>query len=225
MSGKMSGLILLVEDNEQILRGNERMLKWSGYDVMTALTLREARERMASASPSAIVLDIMLPDGSGLDFMRELRQESSIPILILTGLTAPEDVVRGLADGGDDYLAKPYDFDVLLARIAALLRRAGRVPDTLAKGSIKIDITSRKAFLRGRDLLLKPKEFDVLLYLARNEGAYVAPETLYRKVWGQEMGGDDNAVKFQVSSLRKKLEGSGCAIASQRGEGYCFEKE
>ena len=221
----MNGLILLVEDNEQILSGNARMLKWNGYDVITALNLREARERMAETKPDAIVLDIMLPDGSGLDFMREIRRDSDIPVLLLTGLKTPEDVVRGLTEGGDDYLTKPYDFDVLLARIAALLRRAGRIPDTLTKGSIKVDVTSRRAFLSDRDLLLKPKEFDVLLYLVRNEGAYITAETLYGKIWGQEMGGDNNAVKFQVSNLRKKLKDSGYTITTQRGEGYCFEKD
>jgi DNA-binding response OmpR family regulator len=188
------------------------------------MTLREARERMGTAEPDAIVLDIMLPDGSGLDFMRALRQESNIPILLLTGLTTPEDVVRGLTEGGDDYLTKPYDFDILLARIQALLRRAGQLPDTLTKGSVKIDITSHRAFLFGRDLLLKPKEFDVLLYLARHEGTHVSAAALYEKVWGQEMGDSDSAVKFQVSSLRKKLEDSGYTVVSSRGEGYCFEK-
>ena len=221
----MSGSILLVEDNEQILLGNSSMLKWSGYETMVARNLGEARELLKESAPDAIVLDILLPDGSGLDFMREVRRHSNTPILLLTGLKTPEDRVRGLREGGDDYLIKPYDFEELLARIEALLRRAGIVPDMLTKGAIKIDLTSRRAFTFDCDMLLKPKAFDVLLYLFRNEGTYTSAETLYKKVWGQDMGRDDNAVKFQVSSLRKKLEGSGYTINTQRGEGYSLENE
>jgi DNA-binding response OmpR family regulator len=105
----MNVLILLVEDNEQILHANERMLKRRGYTVAAALTLAEARQRIMEQTPDAIVLDIMLPDGNGLDFMRELRRQSStnelasVPILLLTGLTTPEDVVRGLSEGGEAY--------------------------------------------------------------------------------------------------------------------------
>jgi len=170
-----------------------------------------------------ILLDIHMTDGSGLDFLRELRRVSGIPVLLLTGLTTPRDVIQGFSEGGDDYLTKPYDFGVLLARIEALLRRAASVPDTLVRGTIRMDITSRRASLDGEDLLLKPKAFDLLMYFIRNEGVYVSAETLYKKVWGREMQNNDNAVKYQVSSLRKKLENSGYTISSQRGEGYCFE--
>ena len=166
----MSSVILLGEDNEQILCGNERMLKRRGYVVAAALTLAEAKTRIEERMPDAIVLDIMLPDGSGLDFMRELRRGSNVPILLLTGLTTPEDVVRGLSDGGDDYLAKPYDFGILLARIEALLRRAGQVPNTLTKGALRLDIIAGRAFIDGDDLLLSPKEFALLLLMVQNEG-------------------------------------------------------
>ena len=112
----MNGLLLLVEDNEQILFGNAHMLKRRGYDVMTAPTLCKARERIAGLKPDAIVLDIMLPDGSGLDFMRELRWDFNIPVLLLTGLKTSEDIVRGLTESGDDYVTKPYNFYEMLAR-------------------------------------------------------------------------------------------------------------
>jgi len=109
----------------------------------------------------------MLPDGSGLEFLSELRRaphdKSNVPILLLTGLATPDDVVRGLSGGGDDYLAKPYDFGVLLARIESLLRRAGQIPKTLVKGALKLDIITNRAFLDGSDMLLSPKEFALLL--------------------------------------------------------------
>jgi len=218
-------LILLVEDNEQILRGNERMLRRRGYEVSAAATLWEARERLREVTPDAVVLDIMLPDGSGLDFMHELRQESQVPILLLTGLATPADIVRGLTEGGDDYLAKPYDFEVLLARLEALLRRAGRLPDTLHKGPLQLDIVSGRALLHGGDLLLTRKDFALLLLFIHKENRVLRADYLYEKVWKAPLGEDRQAVKSAISRLRKKLAGSGYTVSTIRGEGYLFEKE
>ncbi len=223
----MRDLVLLVEDNEQIIRGNERMLKRRNYDVMTALTLSEAREQMAETTPDAIVLDIMMPDGSGLDFMRELRKKSDIPILLLTGLATSEDIVHGLTEGGDDYLTKPYDFSVLLARVEALLRRARKIPEVLQKDSLKLDVVSQQAFLDGEDMLLRPKEFALLLIFMQNEGKILEPQYLYQKVWNTDMNADNSTLKMHISSVRKRLEEINCGykITNIRGEGYRFEKE
>lgn len=221
----MNGLILLVEDNKQVLYGNERMLKRHGYDVMTALTIKDAQECISEKGPDAIVLDIMLPDGSGLDFMRQLRQKSDIPVLLLTGLNASADIVRGLSEGGDDYLTKPYDFDVLLARIAALLRRAGRMPETIIKGRLKLDMVSAQAYCGGINLLLTQKDFALLRLFIQNEDKIVSAEYLYEKVWKSPLNQDTQAIKSAVSRLRKKLMGSGYTIFAQRGEGYVFECE
>jgi len=220
----MNELILLVEDNEQIMRGNERMLKRRGYDVAAALTLAEARRRLEERTPDAIILDIMLPDGSGLDFMRDLRRESAVPILLLTGLTTSEDVVRGLSCGGDDYLAKPYDFGVLLARIEALLRRAAHVPKTLTKGALQLDIIASRAYLDGEDLLLSPKEFALLLLLVQNEGNLVSAAYMYDSIWKQQQSADNSAIRTAVSRLRKKL-GDGFVIENDKQEsGYVLIK-
>lgn len=221
----MTGLILLVEDNEQVLYGNKRMLKRREYDVITAMTLKEARERVAEQKPDAIVLDIMLPDGSGLDFMREVRQTSHIPILLLTGLTTPEDIVRGLTEGGDDYLTKPYDFDILLARIAALLRRAERLPEMITKGKLKLDMISGQAYCGEINLLLTQRDFLLLLLFVQNEDKIMSVECLYEKVWKSPLNGDTQAIKSAVSRLRKKLSDSGYTILAQRNEGYVFERE
>ena len=222
----MSALILLVEDNEQIQRGNERMLKRRGYTVTTALTLAEARTRLEEQMPDAIVLDIMLPDGSGLDFMRELRRsphdKSNIPILLLTGLTTPEDIIRGLSEGGDDYLAKPYDFGVLLARIEALLRRAGQFPKTLTKDSLQLDIISNRAFLDGSDILLSPKEFALLLLMVQNEGRLLTAASLYEAIWKLPLDADTSVIRTAVSRLRQKL-GCDFSIENDKQEkGYRF---
>ena len=220
----MSALILLVEDNEQILRGNERMLKRRGYSVAAALTLTEAQKRLEEQMPDAIVLDIMLPDGSGLEFMRELLQQSNVPVLLLTGLAAPEDVVRGLGEGGDDYLAKPYYFDVLLARIEALLRRSGHIPKTLTKGALQLDIIANRAFLDSIDMLLSPKEFALLLLMAQNENSLLSTEYLCEAIWKQPLATGTSAVKTSVSRLRKKLS-DGFSIEYDKQEGgYIFSR-
>ena len=218
-------LILLVEDNEQILRGNERLLTRRGYGIAAALTLFEAHKELEAQMPDLIVLDIMLPDGSGLDFIAELRQHSQIPVLLLTGLTTPEDVVRGLTAGGDDYLAKPYDFGVLLARVEALLRRSEQIPEKLTRDRLSLDVAVGVASLDGTDLLLTQKEFALLLVFAQNEGRFISAEYLYEKVWKQPMAGDNQAFKKTLYRLREKIKGSGWRIELSRGEGYSFERE
>jgi DNA-binding response OmpR family regulator len=219
--------ILLVEDNEKIMAGNKWMFERQGYEVAAALTLTEARASISKNRTDAIVLDIMLPDGNGLDFMRELRagENSGIPILLLTGLAAKEDVLRGLKSGGDDYLTKPYDFDILLERVESLLRRAERVPEILTKGRLSLNVTAGVAMLDGTDLLLTQKEVSLLLVFFQNEGRLIGAECLYEKVWKTPMANDGSALKNAVYKLRKKLTGSGYMIKSERGEGYIFEQE
>ena len=220
-------LILLVEDNQEIMQGNRRLFELEGHGVACALTLAQARASLGERRPDALVLDIMLPDGSGLDFMRELRESehAGIPVLLLTGLTAKEDVLLGLKSGSDDYLTKPYDFGELLARVEALLRRAARVPEVITKGLLSLDVTADVALLNGADLLLTQKEFALLLVFAQNEGRCVGAEYLYEKIWKTSYTNDDSALKNAVSKLRKKLDGSGYTVTSKRGEGYLLERE
>ena len=150
-----------------------------------ARTLEQAEQCFEARRPDAVILDIMLPDGNGLKYMKALRQgrDGDVPILLLTGLTSQEDVIQGLAAGGDDYLTKPYDFPILLARIEALLRRADRIPKTLQAGKLVLDITSCTASMEGRDLLLTQKEFALLSLFVQNQGQVISGEYLYEKVW------------------------------------------
>ena len=219
--------ILLIEDNEQILRGNKQLLEWEGYEVSTAETLNEARSILSSKELDLIVLDLMLPDGNGLDFIRELRNSKNyiVPILILTGLNTNADIVRGLSTGGDDYLTKPYDFPVLLARIAAIIRRAERVPEAIAKDGLSLNLTSNVASLNGKNLLLAQKEFALLLIFFQNEERYISADYLYEKVWQAPMTGDSQALKSAISRLREKLKGSSFNIIWVRGEGYSLVKK
>ena len=218
--------ILLVEDDKEIQTVNKNMLKRrGGYEVTLAMTLAGAWEKVRESAPDIIVLDIMLPDGSGLDFLKKLRTEADIPVLLLTARGESGDVVQGLRAGGDDYLAKPYDNDVLLGRIEALLRRAERVPKTVTKGPLTLKVKTMMAYLHGKNMGLQPKEFSLLLALMENEGRIMSAEYIYETVWEAPMNDDARAVQFQISNLRKKLGNSGYSITVKRNEGYIFERE
>ena len=217
--------ILLVEDNEDIQEINQRFLTRRGSTVRLAFSLTQARQDIEENRPDAIVLDIMLPDGSGLDFLSELKEQGiNIPVLLLTALSESSDEVRALEEGGDDYLAKPYENNVLAARIEALLRRAERVPETVTKGALKLETYSGQAMLSGENLNLTRKEFDIILLLAQNEDCLLSTESLYEKVWGQPMMDDNNAIRTVISRLRTKIEHSGYVIEPLRGKGYIFTK-
>lgn len=215
--------ILIVEDNVQILEANRRLLELKGYAVRTAASLEEARRAVLETPPGLMVLDIMLPDGSGLDFCRENRWLANTPILFLTALGEPADVVAGLRAGGDDYLSKPFSFEVFLARIEALLRRAQRnaQPTGQKLGPFGIDFIARRVYLGGRDVLLTPKEYELFRLLARNRAHYLPPEWLFANVWGSAPLGDVRTVYAHISKLRRKLEMPGeFDIVQKRGSGY-----
>jgi len=218
--------ILLVEDNEKIMTGNVRKLTRAGYEASCALTLEDARFLVSRTNPDVIVLDILMPDGNGLEFMQELRQSdnAAIPILLLSGLASKDDIVEGLKCGGDDYLTKPYDLSELLARIEALIRRSERLPEIMNKGRLSIDLTSGIAKYDGKSLLLTKKEYALLMLFIQNEERFIRAEHLYEKVWNAPMESDNNALRSAIKRLRMKIEGCGWSISWSRGEGYIFEK-
>ena len=188
------------------------------------MTLAEARLRLKERTPDIIVLDIMLPDGSGLDFIGELRQITSAPILMLIALGTAEDTVRGLSFGADDYLAKPYDYSVLAARIEALLRRAANVPQTFSAGELMFNIIAGHVLLHGKDMLLTGKEFSCLLLLAQNEGITLSAKHIYETVWHMPFAGNSQAIRTVIARMRVKLTDSEYMIESQRKEGCIFKK-
>lgn len=219
--------VLLVEDNKHLNKINSRALRLAGYRVLTAHTVREARAQLTAEIPDAIVLDILLPDGNGVDFCREIREFITAPILFLTSVAGVDQALEGLRAGGDDYLNKPFHIELLLARIEAFWRRDElqeriKFTDKLVCGPLILNTVSGAAFLHGKDMLLTSKEFAVLLLLVRKKGCILTAEQIYQAVWNQPMAGDANAVRVAVSRLRGKLAGSGFGIAVRRGEGYCF---
>ena len=219
MNGKT---ILLAEDNKKVQGFNKRLLAGEGFAVQTAMTLADARGILKQQAIDAMILDIGMPDGNGLDFLRELRQTSRIPVLMLTGYGETSDVIKGFESGCDDYLRKPYTFEELLARIKRLLYRVELVPETVTRGRLTLKPAPMIALLDGEDILLTQKEFSLLMLFAQNEGKTMSAGYIYEQVWGREMMGDDRALQQRISSLREKIEESGYVIAAVRGEGYRF---
>lgn len=218
-------LLLLVEDNEKVQKYNKQMLEHKGFAVETATTLESAAAFLQIKKPSAIILDIGMPDGSGLDFLRSLRQTSKVPVLLLTGFGEAKDVVIGFESGCDDYLPKPYTFEVLLARLNRLLKSSEQLPDSIIKGELTILIPSNEVFISGKKMRLTQNEFSLLLLFVQNEDKLISGEFLYESVWGQKLAGNYGAIRNAIYKLRKKLVLSGYTIYAEWGEGYCFQTE
>jgi len=212
--------LLLVEDNPHIMDANSEALKLEGYRVLEAETVNQAKILYERESPDLIVLDIMLPDGDGISFCKELRREGKTPVLFLTALGQKDERLEGLRAGGDDYLSKPYDIDELIVRIAAILRRSDSVPDTITKGNLVIKIPSNEVVVNGKTIRLSQNEFSLLLLFVQNEDKILDEAALYEKIWGQPMGNDNRAVQNAISRLRRSIEGAGYEIIKVRSKGY-----
>ena len=200
--------ILLVEDDDEIRRELLDALRASGLRVAPCATLKEAREHLQEDF-DLLVLDLWLPDGDGLDLCRELRfAGNTIPVLILTARAEPDEIVRGLDVGADDYVAKPFRLPELQARIRSLLRRAnpshGR--PALTHGPIRVNTETRRAWVDDEEVRLKPREFDLLVCFMRSPGRAWTRTQLLAKVWGPRYDGDDRTVDLHVGRLRAVIE-------------------
>ena len=173
------------------------------------------------------MLDVNLPDGSGLSFCETLRGMTTIPVIFLTCDAQDEDKVKGLMAGGDDYMTKPYNLSELSARIHALLRRVSfSDAGSLDYPPLRIDTTAQRVYLHGSDALLSHKEYQMLLILAKNAGRPIDAAEIYEKLWGLEPENVAKTVRVHISSIRKKLnmdESSNARIINIRNAGYCFE--
>lgn len=223
----MPKTVLLVEDNKRLNDINRRALKMTGYTVLVASTIAQARAQVTSAAENldVILLDIALPDGNGVDFCGEIREQTTAYILFLTSVQAHEVVVRSLNTGGDDYITKPYKLEEMLARVNAAMRRrtsSFQGSQVITLGDLSLNPVGAQALLREGDLGLTPKEFFVLYALAQNEGKAVEACALYETVWKQPMQGNDHALKNVIYRLRKKLkaEQGSLRITTSRSTGY-----
>lgn len=218
--------ILLVEDNPHIMKINHTALMMEGYHILEAATAAECLSILAQEDVDLIVLDIMLPDGNGVALCTQIKQKYEVPILFLSALGENQDIIAALRAGGDDYLPKPYDINVLLARVEARLRSAHATKHIFAFAALRFDTDARRCFFRERDLMLTQKEFSLLLLLARNNGQVVSKEKLYRFVWGDALSGDSAALYTAVSRVSAKLkkEMVPLAIVYMRDKGYTLEE-
>lgn len=218
--------LLCVEDDKTLLKNNRDFFENKGYRVLAAEDLAGARKHLSQESPDAILLDIMLPDGNGLDLLTELRGVGSkTPVIMLTAWGEPKDVSRGYRLGATAYLSKPFDYDAVLAAVESIFRNVEEVPEMIVKGRLKLKMTSMIAFVNEADMLLTQKDFALLLLFVQNENKTMSAEYLYEKVWNSPMNDDTQAIKSAISRLRKRLAGSGYTIFTQRYEGYIFERE
>lgn len=220
-----SARILLVEDDSDVLAVNAGFLHGKGYEVQCIQTLAEARALLWEQPFDLIILDVMLPDGSGVDFCREVRGVSSVMVLFLSCLGEDAQVASGLLGGGDDYMVKPYSLEVLGARVAALLRRSGAIKGKIELPPLYIDLSSGTVVLDGESLLLTRKEFQLLTYLVENRGLALSQEDIYQAVWGGPPETCGNTVKVNISRLRSKLhlnDASAFELSSVPGRGYMF---
>jgi DNA-binding response OmpR family regulator len=232
--------ILIVEDEPTLVETLDYSLRRQDYRVLTAADGRMAIEKARAEQPDLVVLDIMLPGLDGFEVCRILRQEMNVPILMLTARTEEIDKIVGLEVGADDYLTKPFSMRELVARIKALLRRVRLdredaaatstvLPDVVAEqmvfDDLVIDLGRREVTARGEVFHLKPKEFELLVYLARNRGMVLTRDLILERVWGWEYDGGSRTVDVHVRWLRQKIEldpSKPRYIFNERGVGYRF---
>jgi two-component system KDP operon response regulator KdpE len=220
--------ILVVDDEVQIRRALKSILSTRGYHLEMAATAEEALLKAIDAPPDLVILDLALPDRSGIEVCRELRTWMSAPILVLSVRANEADKIEALDEGADDYLTKPFSAGELLARIRALLRRAAALtspPPVITSGDLEIDIARRRVTRAGKEIALTPTEFDILAYLARNAGLVVTQKMILEQVWGPEWVEDAQTLRVHVSNLRKKIElhpGGPRYIITEPGVGFRF---
>ncbi len=223
----MAELILAIEDEEPVREAIAAALEASGYRVITAADGEEGLELLLAERPDLVVLDLMLPRLHGMDVCAAIREHSQVPIIMLTGLAAEDDRVKGLAHGADDYVTKPFRARELGARVRAVLRRSrhwsSEDRERIEVGDLVVMPAAREVRLRGERLTLTPKEFDMLEYLARSAGQVVARDRLLARVWGEEKYIDARTLDVHVRWLREKIEENPSEprrLITIRGQGY-----
>jgi DNA-binding response OmpR family regulator len=225
---------VLVVDDEQVLADTIRYnLRREGYEVHIAGDGQEALRIAQATEPDVVVLDLMLPGLDGLEVCRQLRRDSTVPILMLTAKADEVDKIVGLEVGADDYMTKPFSMRELLARIRAMLRRSRMQQTTgeddrerpIRHGDLEADPRQRRVTLNGETVQLKPKEFDLLVFLMQHRGRVLTRDQLLEKVWGYTFSGDTRTVDVHIRWLREKIEdepGTPRRLETVRGVGYRF---
>ncbi len=226
--------VLLVDDEKMITGPLSRALTQAGYEVTVAHDGREGLSLASKIHPDVVVLDVLMPHMDGWDVCRILRQESTVPILMLTALGDEVDRILGLELGADDYLTKPFSSRELIARLKALLRRVELDrrqqidDDQITVGSIRLESNTRRAFKDNQELLLRQKEFDLLSLLLSRPGEVITRAEFFDRVWGTDWLGDTRTLDVHIRWLREKIEADPSQprlIQTVRGVGYRFAAE
>ncbi len=221
--------ILVVDDEPQIVRALKVILRDGGYEAIPAETVEEALDRAAVRPPDAAIIDLVLPDGDGIELCRRLREWTQMPIIVLSAVGEEDAKVQALAGGADDYVTKPFGPRELLARLAAALRRAGPGADepVIEAEGLQIDLAARVVRRDGQEVHLTPIEFELLKALARNRGRLMTHRSLLIDVWGPGYADDTQVLRTHIANLRRKIEphgnsGSPMIIRTDPGVGYRF---
>ena len=225
MSGER---VLVVDDERQILRALRVILRDAGYEVSTAETAQQALDALALRPPSAAILDLILPDGNGVDVCRSIREWSEMPVIVLSAVGDEAEKVRALEAGADDYVTKPFGTQELIARLRAALRRASRAeagePVLRAEG-LELDLAAHRVRVNGDEVHLTPTEFELLRVLMQSRGRLLTHRALLVAVWGPAWENDTQTLRVHVANLRRKIEADSSAprmVRTDPGIGYRF---
>lgn len=226
MSEDARARILVVDDEAAITELVSTVLRYEGFDVEVAASGRAAIDAVTGFRPHLLVLDVMLPDLDGFEVQRQLTADGvRVPTLFLTARDATEDKVRGLTMGADDYVTKPFSLEELVARVRAVLRRAGEAPDEgrLRFADLEMDEDGHQVWRGTEEIDLSPTEFNLLRYLLVNAGKVVSKAQILDHVWQYDFGGEANIVETYISYLRRKVDAfEPRLIQTVRGVGYCL---
>jgi DNA-binding response OmpR family regulator len=214
-------LVLVVEDDDAIARGLCAALQHEGYAARSVATAADAATEIGADRVSLVLLDLGLPDGDGVDFCRDLRQSGhTMPIVMLTARQHEVDVVVGLDAGANDYIVKPFRLAELLARVRAHLRSTTTATNG---GEVRLELASRRVFIKDDEVELRPKEFDLLALLVGHPGQVMTRERIMEEVWDEHWFGSTKTLDMHISALRKKLGDASEHIVTLRHVGYRFD--
>jgi two-component system, OmpR family, KDP operon response regulator KdpE len=218
--------VLVVDDEPQILRALRSTLRGAGYDVDTATTAESALTKAATQPPEAVILDLVLPDGSGVDVCRELRQWTEVPVVVLSALGDEREKVAALDAGADDYVTKPFGVEELLARLRAVLRRAAPAGSPVIEvGELRVDLDQHAFYRNGELVQLTPHEFRLVRFFAQNVGKLLTHKAILKEVWGPAYQSESHYLHVYVSQLRRKVEREPTRpryLLTEPGAGYRF---
>ena len=217
--------LLLVEDSPMLIRGLQYTLEQAGYEVVVCMSKHMADDRLARMQFDVAILDVNLPDGSGFDLCKQLKEETDIPVIFLTARDEENDVVQGFELGADDYILKPFRNRELTSRVEAVLRRSGKTKKNLVAGDVEIDTEKDQVFVKGQEVEFTQLEYRILLMLMQNTGQLMTREKILDRIWDASGNFvEDNTLTVYIKRIREKL-GDADVIRTVKGMGYRIDTE